>query len=80
MAFKKGEGGRPKGAKNKSSQELREMILLALDKKGGVAYLVQQAGENPHAFLTLIGKVLPLQVAGDGGGPILTRVIHEEAQ
>ena len=38
---------------------------------GGVAYLARQADENPAAFMALLGKVLPLQVASDGGGPIL---------
>ena len=40
------------------------MILEALDNAGGVAYLAEQSEKNPTAFLTLVGKVLPLQVAG----------------
>jgi len=42
------------------------MILGALDKAGGEAYLLRQANENPTAFLVLLGKVLPHQI----GGPI----------
>jgi hypothetical protein len=84
MAFQKGRSGnakgRPKGTLNKDNAQLREMILQALAKAGGVSYLTAQATQNPSAFLTLIGKVLPLQVAGDGGGPVLTRVIHEESR
>ncbi len=58
--------GRPKGALNKNTAQLKDMILTALDKAGGVQYLQQQAQENPTAFLTLVGKVLPLQLnAGD---------------
>jgi hypothetical protein len=38
------------------------MILGALDDAGGQDYLVEQARENPVAFMTLIGKVLPLHV------------------
>lgn len=41
------------------------MILNALDKSGGENYLVKQADENPTAFLTLIGKVLPTTLTGD---------------
>jgi hypothetical protein len=63
--------GRPRGARNKISRELKEMILAALDKAGGEQYFVEQANTNPVAFLTLIGKVLPLQVSGEGGGPVL---------
>jgi hypothetical protein len=57
--------GRPKGAQNKITRELKTMILEALENKGGVEYLERQADENATAFLTLIGKVLPLQVAGE---------------
>ena len=60
-------GGRQKGTPNKFTGELREMVLNALATAGGEAYLVTQAKQNPTAFLTLVGKVLPLQVgAGEG--------------
>jgi len=62
--------GRPKGVPNKTTTALKEMILEALNNKGGIAYLEGQADENPTAFLTLIGKVLPLQVGGVDGQAI----------
>jgi hypothetical protein len=64
--------GRPKGSKDKLPQELKAMILQALDKSGGVDYLVSRAKDprTASAFLTLIGKVLPMQVTGPGGGPV----------
>ena len=40
-------------------------VFEALDGSGGVDYLQAQARDNPTAFLTLVGKVLPLQVAGE---------------
>ena len=40
----------------------------ALDDAGGQEYLATQAKENPNAFMTLVGKVLPLQVGGSGSG------------
>ena len=40
------------------------MIIGALHNVGGSAYLEQQAIKSPGAFLTLIGKVLPTQIAG----------------
>lgn len=58
--------GRKKGVPNKVTGELKAMILQALDQAGGVDYLVARAGDSPTAFLTLVGKVLPLQVAGNG--------------
>jgi hypothetical protein len=47
------------------------MILAALDKAGGIDYLVAQAERNPSAFLTLVGKVLPLQMTGTNDGPVM---------
>lgn len=65
-------GGRQKGTPNKTTGEIKEMILQALSNKGGTSYLERQADENPTAFMTLVGKVLPLQVTGENGGAIQT--------
>lgn len=59
-------GGRQKGVPNKVTAELKDMILGALGDAGGQTYLATQATQNPAAFLTLIGKVLPLQVKSEG--------------
>ena len=58
--------GRPKGALNKQTKELKDMILGALDGAGGIEYLQRQADENPSAFMSLIGRVLPMTVTGTG--------------
>lgn len=68
--------GRPKGARNKMTRALKDMILGALDKAGGEQYLVEQASRNPAAFMTLLGKVLPMQVSGEDSGPITFEVVH----
>jgi hypothetical protein len=70
MATGKKTGGRVKGTPNKLTSDLKAMILQALDGAGGVDYLQNQAAENPTAFMTLVGKVLPLQVQGDKDAPI----------
>jgi len=62
--------GRPKGSPNKITKELKTMILEALDGAGGVQYLQDRATDSPAAFLSLVGKVLPLQVGGVDGAPI----------
>jgi hypothetical protein len=62
--------GRVKGVPNKVTKAVKEMVLAALDKAGGEDYLVEQAQKNPTAFLTLVGKVLPLQLTGEDGGPV----------
>jgi len=71
--------GRPKGTPNKTTALLKDAILQAAekagDKDGMVGYLTTQATANPAAFLTLLGKVLPMQVTGEDGGPIkITRI------
>jgi hypothetical protein len=72
--------GRKKGIPNKTTLALKEMILKALDDVGGADYLVSQAMENPTAFMTLVGKVLPLQVNGagkDGEHVITSKIVRE---
>lgn len=59
---KKTGGGSRKGKPNKGTQDLRDMILLALDRAGGVKYLQDRAVDTPASFLTLIGKVLPQNI------------------
>lgn len=68
--------GRPKGSVNKTTAQLKDMILGALDQSGGVDYLVARARDpkTASAFLTLVGKVLPLQVAGDASNPLAHRI------
>jgi hypothetical protein len=58
----KNTGGRPKGAPNKITKALKDMILGALDDAGGQEYLLEQAHKNPKAFLSLVGRVLPSEI------------------
>lgn len=64
--------GRKKGSQNKVTGAVKDMVLTALSNVGGVEYLEEQAIENPTAFLTLVGKVIPLQVSGDPENPLKT--------
>ena len=65
-AGRKTGGGSRKGRPNKLTADLKAMILGALDKAGGEAYLLRQAHENPTAFMRLLGKILPHQIGGAG--------------
>jgi hypothetical protein len=70
-------GGRKKGILNKINADLKGMILQALNEaspNGAIEYLKLQAIENPNAFLSLVGKVLPLTIAGDKENPITINV------
>lgn len=68
--------GRPPGCPNKTTAALKEAILEAgrlagedahpNTEDGLVAYLRSLAKGQPVAFAGLLGKVLPMTVAGDG--------------
>ena len=64
--------GRPKGSLDKGNALIREMACKALDQVGGVDYLARIAESHPGPFLSLLGKILPVQVTGEGGGPLET--------
>lgn len=68
-------GGRPKGVPNKNTKALKDMILGALEGAGGEQYLQQQATDNPNAFLSLIGRVLPTELKSNVEGNITVNVI-----
>lgn len=68
--------GRPKGVPNKTTTEVKQMILDALAGAGGVEYLIRQAEEKPAAFLALVGKVMPMQVVGDPEAPLSVQIIQ----
>ena len=69
--------GRPKGSQNKTTKLLKDQILGALDKAGGIDYLLTQARDNPTAFLTLVGKVLPLDVNATHDGKMVAEVVFK---
>lgn len=51
--------GRPKGAENKITREVKEMVLEAFGKLGGVDFLVTHAPDNIPAFFSLLGRAMP---------------------
>ena len=66
--------GRKKGSVNKVNKMLKDAIIEATEaaglsyepdaESGMVAYLKRQAIDHPGPFLGLIGKVMPVQLAG----------------
>lgn len=65
-------GGRAKGTPNRTTALLKDAILKAAELAGEdgkgkgqtVGYLKKLATDHPPAFAQLLGKVLPLQIAG----------------
>lgn len=71
--FASGNSGRPKGAQNKTTALLKDAILKAAERAGNkvgndgiISYLALQAEENPGPFMSLLGKVLPMDVTSGG--------------
>lgn len=67
--------GRKKGVPNKTTALLKDALLQAAANAGDgdmVAYLTSQAKANPGPFMALLGKVLPMQIAGDPDNPLHT--------
>lgn len=71
--------GRKAGVPNRTTAALKDAILAAgvavgedgKGKGGLIGYLKRVAQEDVKAFSGLLGKVLPLQITGDGGGPVV---------
>jgi hypothetical protein len=72
--------GRAKGTPNKTTALLKDAILKAADAAGGkegmIGYLTTQAKDNPGPFMALLGKVLPMQVAGDPNQPLVVEIVN----
>jgi hypothetical protein len=66
-----GGKGRPPGTKNKFSASIKDQMLKALDKLGGVDYLVRLGNEQPAVFGSLLGRVIPMEITGRDGGPLV---------
>jgi hypothetical protein len=79
LGLDRSKTGRKKGTPNKTTALLKDAILKAAENAGNgdmVEYLTQQAKDNPGPFMSLLGKVLPTQIAGDPDQPLklITRI------
>lgn len=57
-----GRTGRPRGSKNKVTQDLRLAVQQAFQNVGGIAYLERLAVREPKVFAQLVGKCIPKEV------------------
>jgi hypothetical protein len=77
-------GGRRKGTPNKVTSFAKDAIAAAADRLGGSERLVAWAREDPANERVFWGsiytKLLPLQVAGDGDAPVVTKLIVQWQQ
>lgn len=63
--FTKGDPrvGRKPGSVNLIPKTVKAMIEGALDDLGGQAWLVQQAKKHPQAFMALVSRIIPRDMA-----------------
>lgn len=82
VAAKPKRAPRAKKAQGPMPSLLKDAILKAAELAGGggpeglVKYLAAKAEESPSAFMTLLGKVMPLQVAGDATQPLMITMVE----
>lgn len=81
-AFKKGQprpanAGRKKGTPNKFTRDIKEALLHAFNAAGGQSWFLNLARKDKRSFAALVGKLLPTQVTGAGGGPLVVENIQK---
>jgi len=59
--------GRKPGSKNKDTETIRIAVMRSFDHIGGWEYLAEMARTQPTAYMTLLGKILPHELATSGG-------------
>lgn len=62
--------GRKRNQPGKINYNVKAMLMHALHKKGGVAYLEKIADEDPKAFCSLLGKMIPTTLEGNPDAPV----------
>ena len=72
-------GGRAKGTPNKTTVRIKEAILsvfadLQAEAGSENGHFLEWAKGNSTDFYKLASKLLPLQVTGQDGGPVITRI------
>lgn len=79
--------GRPKGVPNRVTTNLKEAILKAAAAAGGeegqaglIEYLTQQAKREPVAFMSLLGRIIPLTLRGDPESPLQVEISNASSK
>ena len=82
--------GRPKGATNVFNTQVKEAIVEAASRlgsdgkgKGGLVGYLRSIASDPKTkgqFATLLGRVIPYQVAGDPTRPFIVYITENDAK
>lgn len=63
MPFKKGEGGRKKGAVNRTTTVFKQAVLVTYDAIGGDAAFAEWATANPTEYYRIASRLIPQEVS-----------------
>lgn len=81
MAFKPGTpkpptSGRRKGVPNQSTRAVREALVEAFERAGGVDFLVGLAETDPATFARLLARLIPNEIAARVEGAEVIHRVH----
>jgi hypothetical protein len=68
-------GGRKIGTPNKTTRSIREAFVEAFDELGGAPALARWGRENPNLFYPLASKLIPTEITGANGSPLVGVVV-----
>lgn len=80
MKFQKGQGGRPKGVRNKSTKAVKEALTLAFQGMGGVESLTKWGKANPELFYQLWVRMLVVEAKIDFNVSSISKLSDEELE
>ena len=85
VKFQKNNPGKPKGAVNKTTKLVKEVfsdtfnyLQTDAEAKQKKADLKSWAKENPTEFYKIASKLIPVQLTGEGGGPLQIQEVKFE--
>ena len=71
--FLPGQGGRPKGARNKLGEAFVSAILTDFESNG-VDAIERVRANDPSTYVRVIAGLLPKEVTGENGEPLFTGI------
>lgn len=70
--------GRPKGAVNKTTREVKEVIAETFERIGGIETFATWARSNKDEFYKLYSKLLPVQLQGAASNGAINIILTKE--
>jgi hypothetical protein len=67
--------GRPKGARNKITVEVRKAMYQAFERAGGTEYLLKVAQKDPKVFCRMLERLIPSELKVDAGASLRPKIV-----